>query len=305
MLCQLNLPFLAVFSKELAVLIFKTKNDLRAHLNKARDDGNRIGLVTTMGALHEGHLSLMRFTKERSDILVCSIFVNPTQFNSNEDLAKYPRPIKKDIEMLEEVHCDVLFLPEVEEMYSGQEEWHIDLDGLDNVLEGAFRPGHFQGVTQIVKKLFDAVDPDIASFGQKDYQQFAVIKKMVELFNLPVELQLCPTVREANGLAMSSRNVRLSEEGRVQALALSRALQQASQKVENGIVPYSLVKEEAVLFLKSSEGIEVEYFEICDRNTLASVDRPVSGVKLIALVAAWVEGVRLIDNVLIPAQESK
>ncbi|WP_118196930.1 pantoate--beta-alanine ligase [Albibacterium indicum] len=286
------------------MLIFTTKNDLGAHLDNMRNEGKRIGLVTTMGALHQGHLSLMQHTQKLSDILVCSIFVNPTQFNNKEDLAKYPRPIEQDIHMLEQIGCDVLFLPEVEEMYSGSEEWNIDLDGLDTILEGAFRPGHFQGVTQIVKKLFDAVGPDIASFGQKDYQQFAVIKRMVEIFRLPVELKLCPTVRDSNGLAMSSRNVRLSDHGKTQALALSKALQYASDHIAEERASYSEIREEAISILKNAEGVDVEYFEICDRETLLPVGQPTAGVSLIVLVAAWVEGVRLIDNMLIPGGNS-
>lgn len=282
------------------MLIFTSKNDLGAHLDNMRNEDKRIGLVTTMGALHQGHLSLMQYTQKLSDILVCSIFVNPTQFDNKEDLAKYPRPIEQDIHMLEQIGCDVLFLPEVEEMYSGSEEWNIDLDGLDTILEGAFRPGHFQGVTQIVKKLFDAVNPDIASFGQKDYQQFAVIMRMVEIFRLPVELKLCPTVRDSNGLAMSSRNVRLSDHGKTQALALSKALRYASDHIAEQGVSYSEIREEAIGILKNAEGVDVEYFEICDRETLLPVGQPTAGVSQIVLVAAWVEGVRLIDNMLIP-----
>lgn len=281
------------------MLIFNTKRDLKEHLNKLRDQGKRIGLVTTMGALHEGHLSLMEFTKEDSDVLVCSIFVNPTQFNNEDDLLKYPRPIERDISMLEKINCDVLFLPDVAEMYAGSEAWHIDLGGLDTILEGAFRPGHFQGVTQIVKKLFDAVEPHFASFGQKDYQQYVVIAKMVEQFNLPVELKLCPTVREADGLAMSSRNVRLTDEGKKQALALSAALRSVSDKIQYGAEFYSEARQEAILFLENAEGVELEYFEICDRDTLQPVDQANRDIKLIALVAAWVEGVRLIDNTFI------
>lgn len=290
---------MAVFSKTLIVLVFNTKRDLKEHLDKLRSQGKRIGLVTTMGALHEGHLSLMKFTKEDSDVLVCSIFVNPTQFNNDDDLLKYPRPIEQDISLLEKIDCDVLFLPNVEEMYSEPEQWHIDLDGMDTILEGAFRPGHFQGVTQIVKKLFDAVEPHFASFGQKDYQQYVVIAKMVELFNLPVELKLCPTVREPNGLAMSSRNVRLTDNGKKQALALSAALRSVSEKVRGGAEFYSKLKQEAISFLENADGVELEYFEICDRETLQPVDQPQNDIKLVALVAAWVEGVRLIDNMFI------
>lgn len=291
------MPLLAVFFKSIPVIILNTKKDLDAHLSNLRKEGKRIGLIPTMGALHQGHLSLLDYIKEYCDVRVCSIFVNPTQFNNPEDLKKYPRPIEQDIAKLEKVQCDVLFMPEVEEMYAKGEVWHIDLGGLDSLLEGAFRPGHFQGVTQIVKKLFDLVQPDVACFGQKDYQQYLVIQKMVELLAIPVELRMCPIMRENNGLAMSSRNVRLTDVGREQALAIYKSLNYLTEHLTCDAI--EVVKEEAINFLKKSDGIEFEYLEICNLETLLPVVDCKISSKVIALVAAGVDGVRLIDNMLI------
>src|SRR5690606_29295165 len=176
--------------------IFNTKKELNAYLDNKRIH-QKIGLVPTMGALHEGHLSLINEAKKQSDLVVCSIFVNPTQFNDPKDLEKYPRPIEQDIALLESAGCDVLFLPSVEEMYpSPQEEWHIDLGQLDQIWEGEHRPGHFQGVTQIVYKLFQIVQPDAACFGQKDFQQIMVIQKMLDITKLPIQIIICPIIRD-------------------------------------------------------------------------------------------------------------
>jgi len=279
------------------VYIFNTKEELHAYLSPIKRSGKRIGLVPTMGALHKGHLSLLNFIQDECDIRVCSIFVNPTQFNNSEDLEKYPRPIEADIQKLKQVGCDVLFLPEVEEMYPEKEEWHIELNGLDRILEGAFREGHYQGVTQIVKKLFDAVEPHVACFGQKDYQQYLVIREMVRLFKLPTEILLCPTIRDADGLALSSRNVRLSDDGRNQALFIFKALDYLRTNCTCSTLEQS--KEKALAILSQSTGIEVEYFEICDPVTLRRIDSCTKTTSGIALIAAWVDGVRLIDNMFL------
>lgn len=279
------------------MLIFKTKKALTAHISELKSEGKRIGLVPTMGALHQGHLSLLDFINGYCDIRVCSIFVNPTQFNNAEDLEKYPRPVERDIRVLKEAQCDILFLPEVEEMYGERELWHIDLGNLDGILEGAFRGGHFQGVTQIVHKLFTLVRPDVACFGQKDYQQFAVIQKMVSDLELPVSLVLCPIIREADGLAMSSRNVRLSTAGRMHALALYHSLEYFRENVSSE--GFQLLKQEVVGRLKADTSIEFEYFEVCDPADLSPLESVQPGATLVALVAAWVDGVRLIDNMLI------
>jgi len=282
------------------VLIFYKKKELENHLSFLREEGKRIGLVPTMGALHQGHITLLDYAKEYCDIRLCSIFVNPTQFNNAEDLEKYPRPIENDINNLEQAGCDLLFMPEVDEMYREGEEWHIDLGGLDSILEGAFRPGHFQGVTQIVKKLFDIAKPDIACFGQKDYQQYLVIEKMNQLLDIPVKLKLCPTVRESDGLAMSSRNVRLSDKGRNQALVIYRSLVYLKQNITRETIENC--KMEAVEMLENIVGLELEYVEICDLNSLAPLPDHASNETVIALIAVWIDGVRLIDNMIIEVE---
>lgn len=276
--------------------IFTTKSELTQYLKTLRENGSSIGFVPTMGALHEGHISLIRLAQQDADVVVCSIFVNPTQFNDPKDLALYPRPISKDMEKLENAACDVLFMPEVEEMYAENEKWHIDLEGLDEVLEGKQRPGHYQGVTQIVNKLFDCVAPNKAYFGQKDFQQFLVIRKMVEKLNLPVQLVMCPIIREEDGLAMSSRNIRLSAQERKNALALNRVLHWMEANFDK--LELKDLKEQATDQLKSSPGIELEYLEICDTHNLHSSTNKSTG-PLVALVAARLGETRLIDNIIL------
>jgi pantoate--beta-alanine ligase len=277
--------------------VTKTKTSLHAALQPYRNRGMRIAFVPTMGALHQGHIALIQHAKSLADVVVCSIFVNPTQFNDPKDLEKYPRPIETDIRMLQDAACDVLFHPEVGEMYGPDESWQLDLGHLDRVLEGLHRPGHFQGVTQIVKKLLDAVQPDIACFGQKDFQQFKVVEHMVHTLQLPVTLEMCPTVREVDGLAMSSRNVRLTPQGRQQALALYRTLQRAKTGV--GMKSLDALRKEAIAGLRNSPGVQLEYFAIYRADTFEEANEITPSQPLVALVAAWVDGVRLIDNLLL------
>lgn len=276
--------------------IFTTRAALSAYLADQIAVCKSVGFVPTMGALHAGHLSLIEQARKESDVVVCSIFVNPTQFNDPRDLERYPRPIESDIEKLQSAGCEVLFLPQVAEMYSADEKWHINLNGLDNILEGKIRPGHYQGVTQIVKKLFDTVNPDVAFFGQKDYQQFMVISELVRQYNIPVKLSMCPIVREADGLAMSSRNVYLSEAEHNQALSLSKALNMAKTLVASKSIEE--VKVEIQRYFETAEGVQLEYFEICDRQTLLPVSNKSEG-DLVALVAAKVGQIRLIDNIIL------
>ncbi|MGK9126901.1 pantoate--beta-alanine ligase [Olivibacter sp. SA151] len=280
--------------------IFTTKIALKAHLSAFGSKDKTIGFVPTMGALHEGHLTLIEHSKRATDITVCSIFVNPTQFNDPADLEKYPRPIEKDVALLQSVNCDVLFLPTVEEMYPPNDEpWFFDLGRLDKIWEGAKRPGHYQGVTQVVYKLFDIVKPSIAFFGQKDFQQCMVIQYMVDKLHLPLRLQIVDTVRDADGLAKSSRNVRLSSNGRKQALSLSKALFMIKQAFEKGTGPLQ-AKEEALSFLDKVEGVELEYFAICNSSDLSEIDREQQDLRpLVVILAAWVDGVRLIDNIVL------
>ncbi len=278
--------------------IFRTKNELKEALAEWRAQDKVITLVPTMGALHEGHISLIDYAKPRTDIIVCSIFVNPTQFNDPKDLEKYPRPIENDIALLEAAHCDILFLPSVEEMYPQNDlPWHIDLGDLDQIWEGEHRPGHFQGVTQVVYKLFSLVQPDQACFGQKDFQQVMVIQRMIEIKKLTVKLLICPIVRNAKGLALSSRNTRLSDAGRETALVLFNALNHIknSNKAKS---PTELIAE-AKEIIASVPQVELEYLAICETSSLHAADQFEAGKEYVALITAWLEGVRLIDNVLL------
>ena len=276
--------------------IVNTKFSLRQLLDKHRDQEQRIAFVPTMGALHNGHLALVDRARQLADIVVCSIFVNPTQFNDPKDLEKYPRPIEHDIDLLQRAHCDVLFHPAVDEMYGNEKPWNLDLGHLEQVLEGLHRPGHFQGVTQILYKLFDAVQPHVACFGQKDFQQYKVVEYMVNQLKLPLMLDLCPTVREPGGLAMSSRNVRLTAKGREQAQQLYQTLQQTQTNVHRKTL--AQLRTDAIAMLESSPGIEVEYFAIFRADTFTVAEDPHDG-QLVALAAIWVDGVRLIDNLLL------
>ncbi len=278
--------------------IFRTKQELQHELAGIRQQNQVITLVPTMGALHEGHLSLINYAKPLTDITVCSIFVNPTQFNDPKDLEKYPRPIENDIALLESVGCDILFMPTVEEMYPENDpEWHIDLGNLDQIWEGEHRPGHFQGVTQIVFKLFDLVKPNQACFGQKDFQQVMVIQRMIDIKKLDIKLLICPIIRSEEGLALSSRNALLSEEGKENALALITALRFIKDNLKQKSVAELL--DEAKEIIASNPAVELEYLSICETSTLAPVDNIETGKDYVALIAAWVEKVRLIDNILL------
>lgn len=279
--------------------IFNTKNELRQHLNTFRTKGLKVALAPTMGALHAGHMSLIQEAKRKADIVVCSIFVNPTQFNDPKDLEKYPRPIENDIKLLESHGCDILFLPSVEEMYPDKEEkWHIDLGRLDQIWEGAQRPGHFQGVTQIVYKLFSLVAPDTACFGQKDFQQVMVIQRMIEIKNLPIELIICPIIRSEEGLALSSRNARLSAEGKTKALILFQTLETVKKSFHNSISITEL-QQLAEQKISTVTGVELEYFAISETRTLERAEEIDNNKQYVAHVVAWIEGVRLIDNILL------
>ena len=276
--------------------IFSSRDAVHKYLVELRAAGKTIGFVPTMGALHAGHLSLIETARRQADIVVCSIFVNPTQFNDKSDLENYPRPVEEDVKKLKDAHCDIIFMPEVEEMYGKSESWHIELGDWDNILEGKIRPGHYQGVTQIVKKLFDIVQPDYAFFGQKDYQQFMIISQMVRMLHIPVQLIVCPIIRENDGLAMSSRNVRLSSEERKNALALYRGLTKAAELFKTKSIDQ--IKNEVNAFLDSAPGIEPEYFEIYDAGNFKPITDKSAG-SIIALVAARVGKIRIIDNMIL------
>lgn len=274
---------------------FAKKQELQQYLDALRAKGSTIGFVPTMGALHEGHLSLIKQAQLQCDVVVCSIFVNPTQFNDAKDLEIYPRPIQDDIRKLEQVNCDILFNPEVTEMYAGNETWHLNIGELEGLLEGKFRPGHYQGVTQVVNKLFDIVKPDLAFFGQKDYQQVLVIKRMVNLLNMPVKIVMCPIEREKDGLAMSSRNIHLTPDDRQHALILSKTLNQVMHNFDSNNI--AQLQKEAAESINSVPGVELAYFEITDGENLHPANK--STQMVVALVAATVGKTRLIDNVII------
>ena len=258
-----------------------------------------IGFVPTMGALHQGHISLIKRAQQQNNVSVCSIFVNPSQFNDPKDLEKYPRTIEADTTLLEQANCDVLFYPAVNEIYDTNEQWHVDLGELEFLLEGKFRPGHYQGVTQVVYKLFNIVQPDRAYFGQKDYQQFLIISKMVNMLNIPVKLVMCPIIREPGGLAMSSRNIHLSGSERQRALILSKTLNWLKDNFNRTkIAP---LEKQAGLMIDQETGIELEYLEIADGDTLNPATEHTKNV--VALMAARVGKTRLIDNVIIDLSE--
>jgi pantoate--beta-alanine ligase len=262
-----------------------------------REQGLSIGFVPTMGALHAGHQSIIELAADHCDRVVASVFVNPTQFNNAEDLLKYPRTLQADIQVLEESGCHAVFCPEVSEMYSPDEEArHWDFGVLSNSLEGHFRPGHFDGVLTIVKKLFAAVSPDKAFFGEKDFQQLALIRRMTLDEGLPIEIIAAPTIREASGLAMSSRNMRLSDHERETAVHISRVLMHARNTGRN-LQPAELEKQ-AQIGLQSVPGLAMEYCALVRASNLEPLLNW-SEEKAVMLVAACVAGVRLIDNVII------
>ena len=256
-----------------------------------------IGFVPTMGALHEGHLALMRRAKKENDLLVVSVFVNPVQFNNAGDLKKYPRAPEEDTKKLKSVHCDVLFAPDVKEMYPEEVTAQYDFGGLDKVMEGAFRPGHFNGVAVVVKKLFDIISPHRAYFGEKDFQQLAIIKKLVEMEKIPVEIASCPIVREPDGLAMSSRNRLLSAEERKIAPFIYKTLQEARRRRDH--ICANPLRQMIINIFEGNEHFKLEYFDIVDDKTLRPVNAWDDKIGTVACVAVWLGSVRLIDNIRI------
>ncbi len=276
--------------------IISTISNLRKVVSEAKAEGKVIGLVPTMGALHAGHRSLVERARKESDFVVVSIFVNPTQFNNANDLQTYPRTVEADCQMLTEAGVDVAFVPSIEEVYPEEDTRIFDLGPVAEVMEGAMRPGHFNGVAQIVSKLFDFVSPDKAYFGEKDYQQIAVIRKMVELEGFNLEIVPCPIKREDDGLAMSSRNVRLSAEQRAKAPNIHRILAESIEKAKNGI-SIATIKQDVIDQINAIDGMEVEYYEIVDADTLQPVANQNDARALVGCVTVWMGDVRLIDNI--------
>jgi pantoate--beta-alanine ligase len=280
------------------MILFRKAADISAYLKKQKRSRKETGFVPTMGALHPGHISLINASKEKDSLTVCSIFVNPAQFNNPADFDNYPTTLEKDIDELEKAGCDVLLLPSVSEMYphGTVNAETYDLGYLETVLEGKYRPGHFQGVCLVVNRLLDIIPADRLYLGQKDYQQCMVIKKLTELKGIKTRIIICPTLREADGLAMSSRNLRLSEKDRKQALKISEAL----LIIKNGMQPGDLVslKQKATVHLTEA-GFKVDYVEIACANNLELMDHWDGKQKTVALAAAFLGDVRLIDNMLI------
>jgi pantoate--beta-alanine ligase len=276
------------------MIIFDRIDALKEAIRNQRNLGKNIGFVPTMGALHMGHISLLEQAKKKSDVTVVSIFVNPTQFNKAEDLDKYPRVPEKDIEMLQLNACDFLFMPSVSEVYPVKDERSFSFGSLETVMEGAFRPGHFNGVAQVVSRLFYIVEPDIAFFGQKDYQQLLIVKELIRQLDFDIEIIECPVYRESDGLAMSSRNTRLSETERKEAPFIYSCLKEAVDKLK--FATAENIKTQVEFKFRHNPAFKLEYFEIAEQKSL----EPVSGkikVPAVACIAAWLGNVRLIDNI--------
>lgn len=281
------------------MIVYKKVEQLSNNIEKLRQKGLKIGFVPTMGALHNGHISLVELCKKANDISVCSIFVNPTQFNDPKDYEKYPVTIENDFLMLEKSGTDIVFMPPVSEIYPAgyDESQHYALDYLETILEGKYRPGHFQGVCKVMDRLLQIVRTDNLYLGQKDYQQCMVIRKLIELKGFNTKINISPTKREGNGLAMSSRNMRLSEKAKQDASVIYKSLLFIRDNIRSKSI--GQLKEHVVQLILSAGVEKVDYVEICNANTLELIDVWDGKTPLVALCAAFIEGVRLIDNMLL------
>ena len=279
------------------MILLKSAAELTAYIRKVKANGLSVGFVPTMGALHQGHISLIERSKKESGLTICSIFVNPTQFNNPEDFKKYPITIENDIDMLEKWGCDVLFLPEANEVYPpGSAKFHYELGYLETLLEGKYRPGHFQGVCQVVDRLLDIAIPDKLYLGQKDYQQCMVITRLIELKGHKTDIIICPTLRETDGLAMSSRNMRLDKIQRQLAIKIYETLLLVKKDIKNGSLAGLKIKAANNL---SDAGFKVDYVEIADAATLVLQEEWDGKGKLVVLIAAYLNEIRLIDNLVL------
>lgn len=280
------------------MIVYKDRTKLSGYLKQARNQGFSIGFVPTMGALHQGHLALVEFSKKNTGLTLCSIFVNPTQFNDPSDFKKYPVTIENDLKLLYEAGTDLVFLPDVEEIYPAglNQTSAYSLGHLETILEGKYRPGHFQGVCQVVHRLLEIVSPDKMFMGQKDYQQCMVVDHLIKSYKIPTQLVTSKTVREVSGLAMSSRNMRLSETERKKAAELYRTLQILEQQVKPGSLKNILREARNRL---SDSGFRVDYLEICDAGELTILESWDGKSSIVALVAAFLGEVRLIDNLIL------
>lgn len=287
-----------IVKKEEMSQIVRSKPNLKKIIKEIKIKNSSIGLVPTMGALHQGHLSLVQMSQKQYDVTVVTIFVNPTQFNSPQDLEKYPRTEKTDIDLLADIGCDIVFIPKAEDVYGLEPILKLDFGYLEQIMEGKFRPGHFNGVGLVVMKFFGIVEPDGAYFGQKDLQQFRIISTLVNDFELPIMLHMAPVIREESGLAMSSRNKRLTEKEQSEASKLNKALKEAEQELKLG-AQISEVKESIKAKFSKENSIELEYFEIVHAETLQNISVVNEGDRLALCLAAVIAGIRLIDNSII------
>lgn len=278
--------------------IFHNSKDLKIFIEEQKNKNLSIGFAPTMGALHQGHLSLYEKARKENDVVIGSIFVNPTQFNNTEDLKKYPRTPKKDIDLLKQSQfVDVVYLPEIQDIYPKKViSKNYNFHGLENQMEGKFRPGHFNGVGTVVEVLFRQICPDRAYFGEKDFQQFLIIQKLVEILNLPIEIIQCPILREENGLAMSSRNQRLSPTARKNAQIIYQSLTKAKDLFKNKKTSLE-IKTEIKLFFEKNPLFELEYFTIADEEKLEEVSDFKNDIQYRAFIAVFTENVRLVDTI--------
>jgi pantoate--beta-alanine ligase len=276
------------------MLIFTKITEIQAFLGSLKNQLKTIGFVPTMGALHAGHVSLIQESKKQCDITICSIFVNPTQFNDKKDLDRYPRMPEKDIQLLKDANCDVLFMPSETEMYPKQEKEVFNFGYLDNILEGKYRPGHFSGVAQVVKRFFEIVNPNKAFFGSKDYQQVMIVKALVTQMHSGIEIIACPILREPDGLAMSSRNALLNEEERKIAALIHKLMQEANKLIKIQSI------EAARMFIEKETSLnplmKLDYYAVCNADDLMPVTSILPNTPLVSLIAVFVGKIRLIDN---------
>ncbi len=277
------------------MIVCKTVSGISEELERLRKEGKTVGLVPTMGALHKGHLSLVNRCLVENDVCVVSVFVNPTQFNNQTDLEKYPRTVEADLRLLEEVGCSIAFVPSVEEIYPEPDTRVFNFAPLDQVMEGPARPGHFNGVGQVVSRLFDIVKPSRAYFGEKDFQQLAIIRIMVERYNYPIDIVGCPIVREESGLAFSSRNARLSESEKVDAVQISKKLTESISLANR--LSVEEVKNWVIKEIEKTPTLRVEYYEIVDSASLQSVNDWAEADHITGCITVYCGEVRLIDNI--------
>ncbi len=277
------------------MIILRNSEELKTWIERHRSSGKTIGFVPTMGALHEGHISLVRQSKLENDVTIVSVFVNPTQFNNPEDLKKYPRTEEADGQLLEQAGVEVVFFPTVETIYpEGQKSTHFNFQGIENQMEGKFRPGHFDGVATVVQKFFEIVQPDRAYFGEKDFQQLRIIQELVKQKRLPLQIVPVAIMRESDGLAMSSRNTRLSQDMRKEAPNIYQILQKAKVFLEDHSIEET---KEFVAEAFSKTKLKLEYFEIADESTLESVSTNSDSRKIRGFIAVFADDIRLIDNI--------